>query len=71
MNDKPKKDLEAIITRLDALYPSDTDTIVEKLLSVLAYCITRKLLDPETLETLRKRDWPESIRTLLATEGSL
>jgi hypothetical protein len=69
---QPHKDLQEIILKLDALHPGDIDTQMEKLLSILAYCLTRKLFDAATLETLRadSHKWPESIQKLLAAEGA-
>jgi hypothetical protein len=69
---KPHKDLVAIITRLEALYPGDTDAVVERLMAIVAYSITRKLLDPETLAALRADalQWPESIQKLLSTAAT-
>ena len=60
-----------LISKLYALYPGDIDTVAEKLLDVMRYCITRKLFDAETLATLRAdaEKWPESVRELLAADG--
>lgn len=67
----PHKDLAAIITRLEALYPGDTDRVMEKLLAILEYSIKRKLLDETAMAALRSNaaNWPESIQKLLAAEG--
>jgi hypothetical protein len=67
---KPHKDLAAIISSLEAQYPGDIDTVKGKLISILSYCITRKLLDAATLATLRAdaHKWPESIQKLLVEE---
>jgi hypothetical protein len=66
VNNQQKKDLQALILRLNELYPGDTDAVMERLMAILSYCITRKLVDPETLATMRTQQWPENIQKLLA-----
>jgi hypothetical protein len=63
-------ELRELILKLDALYPGDIDTQIEKLLLILAHGI-KSGLDAETLATLRAdaAQWPESIQKLLAAEG--
>jgi hypothetical protein len=64
-------DLRELIARCEERYPGNTEKQLELMLQIVRYCITRKLLTPAALETLRKdaEKWPESIRELLAEGG--
>jgi predicted transcriptional regulator len=64
----PPPELLRLIARCEERHPGDRGKQEEWLLQILSYGITRKLLSPADLETLRKDadKWPESIRELLA-----
>jgi hypothetical protein len=64
-------ELQQLIARCEERHPGDQEKQVEWLLQIVRYCITRKLFDASTLDTLRKdaEKWPVSIQELLLAEG--
>jgi len=59
---------EAALREIIGRYAAEGLTAAEiesRVYELLKYAITRKLVDAETLDALRKGDWPDEVRQLL------